>query len=518
MDTIDMMEYNSMSSTSPFLWASSRKTPQPISYVEPNPLPSLSPPSSPQFFKQTNNSLLYSTLLPREIMQRTPRKSFTRSAPLCDVVASRMPFTLRKSPILDFDGKDVCDKIFASCWLDSSRIAMGTKDNQLIVWNSDTGSHASITLPSSSTTPFPRDICGIHDLDTNPSSSLLVSGGKNPHDLQLFSLPSLTPTMLLQGHKNWVFASKFISEDVVVSGCRGGKVLVWNVSQAIENANKAREPSVIKDLEFLGQNSDSTEEDIVMEQAAEEEEAVDENNSDNSNNNSNIEINSDAENNENNENDGEDAISIATSTQEERKPIAVRSEHSKKVRDIQHSPWTRKFYTLSADATVKIWDCDPLTVVNTIPLTEKNELVCMAAHNQTPIIAVGSQKKVTIIDTRQQQVEGRDTVVLDSVESKDGEWGVRSVKFYGHMLSVGGGMGSLSFYDMRAQRYLGISKEGILQVGDGWSVKNDNYWNMDAYEYKHAIYTHSWDPSGTKLFVGGGPIMMGLAGGYASVW
>lgn len=34
----------------------------------------------------------------------------------------------------------------------------------------------------------------------------------------------------------------------------------------------------------------------------------------------------------------------------------------------------------------------------------------------------------------------------------------------------------------------------------------------------HAIYSHCYDPSGTKLFTGGGPLTANLYGHYASIW
>jgi hypothetical protein len=33
-----------------------------------------------------------------------------------------------------------------------------------------------------------------------------------------------------------------------------------------------------------------------------------------------------------------------------------------------------------------------------------------------------------------------------------------------------------------------------------------------------AIYTHCYDPTGSKLFTGGGPLAVGLYGNYAALW
>lgn len=37
-------------------------------------------------------------------------------------------------------------------------------------------------------------------------------------------------------------------------------------------------------------------------------------------------------------------------------------------------------------------------------------------------------------------------------------------------------------------------------------------------EPPNAIYTHCYSPLGTKLFVAGGPLPLGLCGNYAGVW
>ena len=39
-----------------------------------------------------------------------------------------------------------------------------------------------------------------------------------------------------------------------------------------------------------------------------------------------------------------------------------------------------------------------------------------------------------------------------------------------------------------------------------------------GYSIQNAIYTLSYDESGTKLFAGGGPLQLDLKGSYAAVW
>lgn len=35
---------------------------------------------------------------------------------------------------------------------------------------------------------------------------------------------------------------------------------------------------------------------------------------------------------------------------------------------------------------------------------------------------------------------------------------------------------------------------------------------------RDTVYTHAWDPSGTRLFMGGGPLAVGLSGCSLSAW
>jgi WD repeat-containing protein 40A len=36
--------------------------------------------------------------------------------------------------------------------------------------------------------------------------------------------------------------------------------------------------------------------------------------------------------------------------------------------------------------------------------------------------------------------------------------------------------------------------------------------------FRNAIYTHCYDPTGTKLFTAGGPLALVLYGNYAALW
>ncbi|CAG8839191.1 31316_t:CDS:2, partial [Gigaspora margarita] len=88
---------------------------------------------------------------------------------------------------------------------------------------------------------------------------------------------------------------------------------------------------------------------------------------------------------------------------------------------------------------------------------------------------------------------------------------VRSLNFDDHIITTGGGYGRLSFYDMRAQNYL------VFNTSNDESSVTCNYKETGS-GWLNAIYTLSYDESGTMLFTGGGPLQLGLKGSHATIW
>jgi len=135
------------------------------------------------------------------------------------------------------------------------------------------------------------------------------------------------------------------------------------------------------------------------------------------------------------------------------------------------------------------------------------------------ICAVGGQKYISFIDSRVGKV-------VKSIESHDEEWGVRSICFNGNLLSSGGGLGRVSFYDICADGWLSLDSSSrsssslpYVEVGRGYVDVSDHYVQMFTnVNRRMAIYTHHWDQSKTRLFMGGGPLLLGLKGCYAAMW
>ncbi|RHZ87740.1 hypothetical protein Glove_30g55 [Diversispora epigaea] len=203
-------------------------------------------------------------------------------------------------------------------------------------------------------------------------------------------------------------------------------------------------------------------------------------------------------------------------------PLLTRTERGCKVRDLQFNPNNKQVMTLSTAGYVRIWDASYLNQISKIQLMHTNENVCVSMNSKVNLFVVGSQAHISVLDPRT-------TSIVHEIDSVDDGWGVRSLNFKDHLITTGGGFGRLSFYDMRAQKYLEFPTKAennetslvskYKETGSGWLQHDSVYINHFAgFALQNAIYTLSYDQSGTKLFTGGGPLQLGLKGSYAAVW
>jgi len=194
-----------------------------------------------------------------------------------------------------------------------------------------------------------------------------------------------------------------------------------------------------------------------------------------------------------------------------KKPLLTRREHLRKVRDLKFNNNLKIFGTVSADNYVKHWDTSNLDVV-TSTYIDASELVCMAVDLEHNLTAVGTQNYTALID-------GRLGSIVETIPAKD-TWGIRSLSFNDRVMGIGGGLGQLHFYDLRFKSYIILNdQKEFISSGTGWLLKDEIFYNhFYGLDVSNAIYTHNWSPSRLKLFVGGGPLLLGLKGNYGSVW
>ena len=168
-------------------------------------------------------------------------------------------------------------------------------------------------------------------------------------------------------------------------------------------------------------------------------------------------------------------------------------------------------------AALNLWDVNSLQPVHRYDLSHNAENVCMKHNPDYNVFGIGSRQAVTLFDPREW---GTDTA--KEVPSIDKSWGVRSIAYNEHILSVGTGRGNVYFFDLKAWKYQ-TNEEGeplALRTSEGWIRRDTNYYTYfnSLPKLPNAIYSHSYSPDNRKLYVAGGPLQLGLCGNYSSIW
>jgi len=195
------------------------------------------------------------------------------------------------------------------------------------------------------------------------------------------------------------------------------------------------------------------------------------------------------------------------------RPIISAKAHSSKTRDVVTCRIKKKIFSLGTEGEVKEWDAESFSTIRNIALQDKNEVVCLAYSQERGILTVGSQDCLTLIDTRIPRP-------INRVPSQDSDWGVRSLCWRDFIISAGCGGGKISFYDIRYNKYMELRNgKCYLKTGKGFLIRDETYnTHFRGVEVPQAAYTHCYDPTGLRLFVGGGPLNFGLKGAYAALW
>lgn len=194
--------------------------------------------------------------------------------------------------------------------------------------------------------------------------------------------------------------------------------------------------------------------------------------------------------------------------------VKKKCKKAEKVRALAYHKSGQEVAALSLNAHLHTWDLNTFQQKFTRKLNHPRENVCLTVSEKHHLYAVGSQSSVSMIDTR---------TLKNSIyiTSKHRGCGIRSVSFNEDIVTFGTGNGMIFFFDVRANAYLDMNcgHSCTLNVGKGYLLHDETYeYFFVDHEYPNAVYTHSYDPSGTKLFTAGGPLPAGLHGNYAALW
>ncbi|KAJ3177812.1 DDB1- and CUL4-associated factor 12 [Gaertneriomyces sp. JEL0708] len=327
------------------------------------------------------------------------------------------------------------DKVFAAEWLDDRQVLVGTKCGQLVVIDSATGRRVDVPLandiygessmalcnagrspsiefenrlsasrPSVSSDrhqaqeplsdpdpPSVRSIC------MSPCGNLLaVSRGS---EIQILSLPELSPVGLLHAHTDVIFSLDWISDTILVSGGRDGSVRFWDTA-AISSS-----PSVSLSSLSLSPSL------------------------------------------------------FPTSSLPTLAPLPNTINHSHRVRALTYSPQTSTLLTLTTTSKVKLYSLSaarPLPLFShTLPRTR--DPTCSVFSSTQNTFIVGSADRLHFIDPRAPDL-------THVVRAFDDDNGVRSLATTGSVVAVGSGGGFVSFYDLRAGKYIEWEENGYVST------------------------------------------------------
>jgi WD repeat-containing protein 40A len=376
------------------------------------------------------------------------------------------------SHVTGFTNSDKFDKCFASEWYDRNNVLLGTKCNKLLLLDLIRNAYKTIELPA----PAPRSFsttnngwgnCGKHCIGFNNSRTLFATGGTDPADTVVIDSSTLETKVSLVGHRDWMFGLAWVTDCHLVTGSRDCSLAMWDISPCYNDYDSY--PFVIHSKD----------------------------------------------------------VTIGEEYQEESGGDFVKIDFSSRVREVKFSAETSTLAVLTSDASIKLLDPRrEMAKIRSFYLPNSLEPVCMAYDCNK--VAVGCLDRVDMIDIRVRTVRNN----LITYNSPDSHSGVRSVEFNNHVLSFGTGKGSLVFHDIRMHTHALISnchhlaQSSSTNMSDssscctvlenplqGWHENSNGFYNN-----KHAIYSHKWDPSATKIFFCGGPLTYGSKGHVCGLW
>ncbi|XP_058801033.1 DDB1- and CUL4-associated factor 12 homolog [Phymastichus coffea] len=197
-------------------------------------------------------------------------------------------------------------------------------------------------------------------------------------------------------------------------------------------------------------------------------------------------------------------------------PVTVkRCKAAEIIRAMVYNKCYREIAVYSTNSYIHIWSAETFQHKLSRKLPTRHDNPCLAIQNDG-VYAIGCQSHTLLLDARTLQA-------VKKIPSKYSGAGVKSVSFLGSVLTIGTGVGTVMFYDLRAGKYLESSinsnRTVMLRTSRGFVFPDEGYIDgVQNVKYTPAIYTHCYDSAGTRLFCAGGPLVQTLFGNYAGLW
>lgn len=373
-------------------------------------------------------------------------------------------------------------------WQDLDHILVGTKCNSLLNLELSTGNIQQISIPSAPLREFSTHTpgwgaCGIHAITSNSAKDLLATGGSDPADCQILSLPDFSPVQTLVGHLDWVFGLAWVTDRHIVTGSRDGSTALWNVDaspdrQSVQRKNfldknqmKRKYNGKVRDLRYsseLGRLAAlSTEGCVKLQDPAQDLRVI-----------------------------RSMPVIDPNTGYNYREVVCMEFEpHLVAVGSLSHvnmlDPRRKDSCLFTIDSP------DPLQGVRSVSI------------HRDYLLSFGTGKgKICFYDIRAQRMLPTDLRHHPHEDCTMNYMDWEASDLNGRLRPAGGQSKPIQ---KEPKRY--------LETGSGWLDRNEVYLHhFGGFEIKNACYAHAWDPSGTRLFACGGPLAFGLRGCYMALW
>ena len=508
------------------------------------------------------------------------------------------------------------DKIFSSQWLTTDTILLGTKCNQLILLHVSTGrktliptiqhqqrhQHQSTVQPPIQNQSQRHG--GVHALKINPSHTLLAATTTHPAQIGIYHLPSFKPLAILDGHADWVFGVEWVSDTRLVSISRDHTVAMWDLSLLFDHMGHLDDGSSMGDEDEVDEvDHTQPEPPLITLNPIKHIKAHDE------------------------------KVRALCLDARYGHLYTLSSDTTVKLWDVHSLEHLRTAQLVHANETVCMTQCRQHELIaigsqshvsfldlfrirsglqirpvrDAAPTTKSDRYETRSTLTDSddgpswllpgssrPLPTRTSSKSISdksILHTRMRSQAGLmgetpDRCMVGSVPSLDDRLGVRSLLCHGDLVTVGGGSGRVSFFDLRMHSFMDLSTQlsysgpditaksfglnGVgsgsgpyqrfalnyfnshdeddptalesafapsptsplgtghpthtpklyLSTGQGYLMHDQTYLDhFNGVTIPNAVYTLQYDPwTHTRLFVGGGPLQLGLRGHYCAVW